>query len=269
MRGKRMRRPSTVGSELPALSVVIVAANWQPDWPTTPGSTERNSPSSPAKSSCALASSVARDAGPAAPWETLIGASQTQRGMRVNVAGQQRKTDGRPRRNFPFVQVYVRLLGERQADARDLGARPGHLQRPGKSAAGLGYPARKRWRPTILRDVPPPGASPSLCAPSNRAHRASPAASSHTASGVAMRVMRSSRVPRRTTVCCGFAQIGAQGQTIEGGIGRMNHQSNVVRGPVRLRQNQAVAARAPGRRIHFHFHTLLVALGLALRQSQR
>ena len=64
----------------------------------------------------------------------------------------------------------------------------------------------------------------------------------------------------------GFAQVGAQGQTIERGIGRMNHQRNVVRGPVRLRQNQAVAARAPCRRIHFRFHALLVALGLALGQ---
>ena len=42
------------GFEAFVLSVVIVASNWQPDWPTRPGSIERNSPSSPAKSSWAF-----------------------------------------------------------------------------------------------------------------------------------------------------------------------------------------------------------------------
>ena len=51
-----------------------------------------------------------------------------------------------PVRNFTVVEVNVRLLGKRQADAGDLGARADHLQCAGKREWGLNILHGKRWR---------------------------------------------------------------------------------------------------------------------------
>ena len=220
----------------------MVAANWQPDWPTVPGSTERNSPSSPAKSSCALVdrSPGCRTSGALrkpslAQFRLSTGCASTLRvsseklmAAPAGISPSSRCTSG----CWASDRLTPAILGRGPATCKAPGKRQRGLNILHVNAGGQQFSGVRRGleldRRFALHQIVRVGL-----------HRAK--VPDCTGSGDARDAFESR--PPQNHGLLGFAQVGAQRQAIERGIGRMNLQRNVVRRPVRLRQNQMVAAR--------------------------